>query len=99
MVFFQERLQDNSIGNDEKFGQILGECEVLQEVVIGKDYEFFDLQLRVFVSEEERDKLQLRILDIEEERDRLSNIVFNLEVRILENDRFKEENDKLKINI
>lgn len=95
----QERLQDNSTGNDEKLGQILGECEALQEVVTGKDHELLDLQSRVSASEEERDKLQSRISDIEEERDRLSNIVSNLEARILENDRLKEENDKLKTNI
>ncbi|XP_052683302.1 A-kinase anchor protein 9-like isoform X12 [Crassostrea angulata] len=95
----QERLQDNSTGNDEKLGQILGELEALQEVVTGKDHELLDLQSRVSASEEERDKLQSRISDIEEERDRLSNIVSNLEARILENDRLKEENDKLKTNI
>nr|XP_034309966.1 A-kinase anchor protein 9 isoform X20 [Crassostrea gigas] len=95
----QERLQDNSTGNDEKLGQILGELEALQEVVTSKDHELLDLQSRVSASEEERDKLQSRISDIEEERDRLSNIVSNLEARILENDRLKEENDKLKTNI
>lgn len=95
----QERLRDNTTGNDEKLGQILGELEALQEVVISKDNQLLDLQSRVSASEEKRDKLQSRISDIEEERDRLNNIVSSLEARILENDGLKEENDKLKTNI